>query len=227
MNDVIELTENDLPSDSGSAKDTDGDQTQGAGNESKAPDRLSELLDHFVESTEGQDNIEIVDLLDSLSSRAHGPMLLLPAIIAISPIGMIPGMSVVTGTLVLLIASQMLLSSSRPWIPKRLQSFEFSRNKLKDGVSKMQPWVLWFEKVVKKRLQFLTTGAAIYPLALACVVLAITFYPLAFVPLGVLIPGFAVTLLALGLTAKDGVLVLAGYAFTVFAIATIWYAWPF
>ena len=195
--------------------------------EQQTPESLSGLLDHFVDSTEGQEEVKIVDLLESLSSRSHGPMLLFPAIIAISPIGMIPGMSIVTGTLIILIATQMMFFSNRPWIPKRLEDFQFSRSKLKNGVKKSKPWVVWFEKAVHRRFDFLATGLFIYPVAVICVLLAISFYPLAFVPMGVLVPGFAITMFALGLTAHDGLLIAFGFVLTAAAVATIWFAWPF
>jgi len=166
-------------------------------------------------------------LLDSLSSRSHGPMLLFPAIIAISPIGMIPGMSIVTGTLIILIATQMMFFSNRPWIPNRIAGFEFSRAKLISGVDKTNPWVKRFEKIVKARFEFLASGIMIYPIAIVCILLAISFYPLAFVPLGVLAPGFAVTMFALGLTARDGLLVMFGFLLTAVAGYIIWTAWPF
>lgn len=194
---------------------------------SKSPESLSALLDHFVETTSGQDKVKIVDLLESLDSRSHGPMLLMPAILAISPIGMLPGMSFVTGSLIILIAAQMMFFSSRPWIPNRLQNFEFSREKLERAVKKSKPWVVRLETVVRHRFQFLATGVAIYPVAFLCILLAISFYPLAFVPLGVLIPGSAVTLFALGLTARDGLINVFGFLMTAAAATTIWFAWPF
>jgi hypothetical protein len=98
------------------------------------PPAWAVCLTIFLETTDGQAEVSISDLLDSLSSRSHGPMLLFPPIVAISPVGMIPGMSLVTGTLVILIATQIMLFASRPWIPKRLANFEFSREKLKSGV---------------------------------------------------------------------------------------------
>ncbi|QEG24659.1 exopolysaccharide biosynthesis protein [Mariniblastus fucicola] len=192
-----------------------------------APDSLSGLLTHFVDTTEGQDKVKIVHLLDSLDSRSHGPMLLFPAIIAISPIGMVPGMSVITGTLIILIAGQMMFFSGKPWIPDKLEDFEFSREKLTSGVEKTKPWVKMFEKVVYNRFEFLAGGAVIYPIAIISILLALSFYPLAFVPLGVFAPGFAITMFALGLTARDGLLVAFGFVLTAVAIGMVWFAWPF
>ncbi len=191
------------------------------------PNSLSALLDHFVEATDGQSQVAIGDLMDSLSSRSHGPMLLFPAVIAISPLGMIPGMSVVTGTLIILIAAQMMVFSSRPWIPQRLARFEFSRDKLKSGVEKTQRWVRWFEKVIRPRLEFLASGGMVYPIAIMSILLALSFYPLAVVPFGVFAPGLAITLFGLGLTARDGVLVLVGFGLTGVAAYIIWTVWPF
>ena len=192
-----------------------------------SPDTLSDLLDHFVDATEGKDEVAISDLLNSLNSRSHGPMLLFPAIIAISPIGMIPGMSIVTGSLIIMIAAQMMFFSDRPWIPSRLADFKFSRDKLKNGVEKTNPWVKRFEKVVTTRFEFLASGIMIYPIAIICILLAISFYPLAFVPLGVLAPGFAVTMFALGLTARDGLLIVLGFVLTAVAGYLICSAWLF
>jgi len=205
----------------------DEDTSPGKASVKAAPTSLSGLLDHFLETTKGQNKVAVSDLLNSLSSRSHGPMLLFPAIIAISPIGMIPGMSVATGTLIIVIAGQMMFFSSRPWIPKRIAELEFSQQKLKSGVNKTLRWVKWFEKVVRPRFEFLASGVMIYPIALISMMLAASFYPLAFVPLGVLAPGFAITVFALGLTARDGLLVIFGFLLTGLAGTVVWSVWPF
>lgn len=188
---------------------------------------LSELLDHFLKTTEGQDQVAIADLLNPLSGRSYGPLLMFPAIIAISPIGMIPGMSVITGTLIVLIASQMLFLSKRPWIPSRLAQFEFSRSTLKSGIERTRPWVDRLERWIYRRFDWLTHPVMVYPIAILSILLAVLFYPLALVPFGVLAPGVAILLLALGLTTHDGLLVLSGFLLTAFAIGLIWWVWPF
>ena len=189
------------------------------------PSSLSGLLKHVVESTSDKSGVRMEDLFDSLDSRGHGPMLLLPAIIAISPIGMIPGASLVTGTLLVLIAGQMIFFSGRPWIPQRLANFEISHGRLKSGVDRTLPWVKWFEKILRRRLDFLVSQPMVIPIAIAVVLLAISFYPLSLVPFGVFAPGFAIALFGLGLTAKDGLLVGLGFALTAFVPAALWFVW--
>ncbi len=195
--------------------------------DSASPQSLQSMLDHFVDTTEGEEKVTVGRLLDSLSSRSHGPMLLAPAIIAISPLGMIPGMSMVTGTLIMVIAVQMILFSDRPWIPRRLADFEFSRDKLKQAVSQLRPWISWFEQAIHHRLGFLASGVMVYPIAGLCILLAATFYPLAVVPLGVVVPGGAIALFGLGLTAEDGLLILIGFLLAAVAGFLLWSNWPF
>ncbi len=203
------------------------DQPASLSDQKTQPNSLSELLDHFVDSTEEQEKVKVDDLLQSLSSRSHGPMLLFPAILAISPLGMIPGMSVITGTLIILIGSQMLFFSSRPWIPKFVGNYSFSREKLTNGVHKSKPWIEWFEKAVHNRFEFMAEGVMIYPVALLSVLLALSFFPLSIVPFGVFVPGFAIALFALGLTAKDGLLIFVGFALSIATATMAWNYWPF
>lgn len=188
--------------------------------------QLSELLNQIVDTTEGQPHVTIGELLDSLDSRSHGPMLLLPAALAISPIGMLPGMSLVTATLIILVAVQMMVFSSRPWIPQKIARVQFAREKFRKSAKRAQKWVQSIDRFTFNRLQFLTTGIAIYPVAILCILLALSFYPLAFIPFGVLLPGCAVLLLALGLTVRDGAVIISGFVLTAGTAAALWYASP-
>jgi hypothetical protein len=188
------------------------------------PRSLSQLLDHFVETTEGQKKVAVADLLDSLDSRSYGPMLMVPALIAISPVGMIPGMSLATGSLIILIATQMMLFSRRPWLPRRLASAEFPRERLQAGVTKVQRWTRPVEKLIQPRLEFLVGRVMIYPIATICILLALSFYPLALIPFAVLVPASAVAFFALGLTTRDGLLVLTGFVLAAISVGGLWYS---
>jgi len=184
------------------------------------PEKLSEVLEALVENTEGE-RASVDDLLSAFDNRAYGPLLLVPAVLAISPAGFIPGMSLVTGPIISLLSAQMIFSRSGPWLPKKLRSFSLPRDTLVGAVEKMKPWAIWIEKAFRNRLTFLARPPLSYLLAATCIFLGITMYPLAFVPFGVWAPGAAVMFFALGLTSRDGLMILFGYLLTILAVGLV------
>lgn len=188
---------------------------------------VTDVLDNMVENTDGE-KVSLKDLLDALDSRSYGPLLLLVGVIATAPIiGGIPGMSILTGTLVIVLCGQMLFLRSHPWLPKKLLNFEFDREKLDNAVEKTKPWTKWAEKGVRKRLVVLAEGPALIGVAAVCILLGLTFYPLAVVPFAVFAPGIAICIFAVGITARDGLLVLLGYISSAVSAVVLYQMWPF
>ncbi len=187
---------------------------------------LTELLNHVEQEADG-DRETIGEVLDAISNRGFGPLLLVPALLAISPLGAIPGMSVMTGSLILVVATQMLFRDDHPWIPRRLEQVSISHDSLVSRIRQGRPWLRWIEYFFARRLEFLTTGPMHYVLAVAIMLLALAMFPLALVPMGVFIPGLAIAILAAGLTIHDGVLVLLGLGTGAGAVvaAMIWWPW--
>ncbi len=191
-----------------------------------APTKLSDLVDTLVEGTSG-DRVSLGELLSALDTRSYGPLLLLPGLVAASPMGMVPGMSVVTGSIILLTAVQLLFGLSHPWLPSRLLELSFDREKLTATKKKMKPWLAWAERPIKNRLSKLIEPPFQQLLAVCCIALAILFYPLALVPFAVFLPAIAVCFFALALSARDGLLAIFAFIMTV---GTFWVAiafWPF
>lgn len=186
---------------------------------------LNSLIDK-VEEAPKTDRVTLGELLEAVNSRGFGPMLLLPAAIALSPIGAIPGMSMTTATIIILISAQMPFRS-QPWLPRRLREIEISRKRLESGAESSRPTARWIDHMVRRRWSLLAEGPAKYVIAAVSILLALTFYPLELVPWGVAVPSSAVVLLALGLTARDGVLVAIGYTLALAAVGVVVYFWPF
>lgn len=199
--------------------DADGD-TQGQG---KGKGSLSQILSNLVDDTKGE-KVTLGELFDTLDQRSYGPLLLLPALIAVAPTGAIPGMSIVTGSIIALFAVQLLIGRSHPWLPERLESFEFSRKTLSRSVDKAMPWVKAVESHLRRRLTLLAEPPANRIVALLCLLLALTMFPLALLPFAVAVPGTAIMFFALGLTTRDGLLILAGFVFSAAAIALTYWA---
>jgi hypothetical protein len=135
-------------------------------------------------------------------------------------------MSMTTATIIILISVQMPFRS-QPWLPRRLREMSISRKRLESGAENSRPSARWIDRMVSRRWSLLAEGPAKYVIAAVSIFLALTFYPLELVPWGVAVPSSAIVLLALGLTARDGLIVAIGYALALAALGVVVYFWPF
>jgi hypothetical protein len=193
------------------------DRRRGEGSDSTQA--VSGLLDGLETQTRGREQVCVRDVFQVMDRRSYGPLLLLPGVLAVSPIGAIPGMSILTGALIALISGQALWGRSMPWVPKKLLTFSFPRSKFVRGRHTAQPWIGRAERLVKHRLNFMANPVVFRLGALMCLLLSMSFFPLSLVPMGVAIPGTAIILFAFGWTDDDGALIAAAFATT--------HLWPF
>ena len=190
---------------------------------SEDPHSLTDVLDKLLETSD-QEKVSIDDLISAFDNRSYGPLLLVPSLLALIPIiGGIPGMSILTGSIIILIAGQMLFKQGNPWLPERVRNFEFSRDKLESAIDMVRPYVEKVERWIKPRLTELTTKPFSYAIPVVSILFALTMFPLALLPFAVAVPALALTLLSIGLTLKDGYFVIAGYALGAAAIFMLSY----
>lgn len=204
------------------AAGTGGEGGSGEGGGAQ-PESLHELFQHLVDDTDGE-KTTFGDLLESVGVQAYGPLLLVPSLIAALPvIGAIPGISVITGSLVGVIALQMLIGRRQPWLPKKLTGFTFKREPLVKGVEWAEPKLEKLDRFIRPRLSFLVRGPSRRLVALAAILNAALFYPAALLPFAVTAPALTVAVLAVGVTTTDGNWVIAGYLFTALSVGLIAY----
>ncbi|MEL7040388.1 MAG: exopolysaccharide biosynthesis protein [Pseudomonadota bacterium] len=190
---------------------------------------LSTLLQSLCSETQGE-TVTISDLLDAVGRRAYGPVLLLLGFIAISPLTLIPGANSLVAIITLIFAIQMALGRPYPWLPRKALAFSFPRKHMVDGVALADKYVVQVDRFLKPRLTFLTRSPFVQIVALACVGAALVTLPLSFVPLGPVIPSFAVLLFGLAITARDGVVLVLAVASLVgagYVLTRVWTALPF
>jgi hypothetical protein len=89
-------------------------------------------------------------------------------------------------------------------------------------VPRISPWLQRLERLVRPRLPALTgrVGASLVGVA-ATLIAVVLVLP---IPAANLVPSLALVLFALGLSRRDGLLVLAGYGVLALAAAVIWLA---
>ena len=185
---------------------------------------LSSLMRSLVNETSG-DFVTARDMLNAVGRRSYGPVLLLLGFISISPLTIIPGANWLVALIILVISGQILIGMRYPWVPARLLKFEFRRGDLLKGVEMSEGHVRRIDAVLRPRLTFLTDPPFAQAIALVCIAAALVSFPLGFVPFGPVLPGIAVLLFGLGLTARDGFFLIgaaASVAAAVFLLIRLW-----
>ncbi|MFP3920989.1 MAG: exopolysaccharide biosynthesis protein [Dichotomicrobium sp.] len=182
------------------------------------------LFDDVLANVEGS-RISFGEAVATFREQAYGPILLVPSLLALVPIiGAIPGVSVLTATLIILIAGQMLVGRRSPWLPQRLSKLSLTRRQLERALNTMRPYLAALDRWTRPRLLFLSEPPVYLLIPIVCILLALMMFPLAFVPWGVTPPALALTILSVGLTVRDGYVLGAGYVVTAFSLlSAVWF----
>jgi len=130
-----------------------------------------------------------------------------------------PGVSMLLALPLLMIALQIVLGRRTLWMPDALSRRPVDRAALVKLLHRVLPPLTRFESKVRPRLRFLTGPVGARLVGLACTVIAVVL--ILPIPFANLVPAIALTMFALGLTRRDGLLILAGYGLMVLATVII------
>lgn len=157
-------------------------------------------------------NVTLRQMLEIVGD--HGPLLLcavltVPFLLPVS----IPGVSTVFGLAILLLGAGITLNRM-PWLPRQIMDRKIDAEKLKPVLRRGIGLVSRVEAVIRQRIGFLTRGALAGRINGLVVMFAavLLMLPLGLVPFSNTLPAFAILLLCIGMSQRDGLLVLAGYA---------------
>ena len=171
---------------------------------------LEAILNRAREAANGE-QVDLKDLVQAFGDRAFGPVMILCSLFLMTPIGIIPGLPAAFGLIVIVFALQLLFRRECPWMPEVLRKVEISDAALEKTQKKVSPLLRKIDNVIHPRLPWVTSGPMQALTALLAILLSITMVPLGVVPFGVVAPAFIIGLLGLGITARDGVLIIIGF----------------
>lgn len=172
---------------------------------------LQTILDTARDAVDGTE-VDLKALVEAFGERAFGPVMILCAFFMMTPLGAIPGLPAAFGLIIIVFALQLLFRREHPWMPEILRKIKISESKLEKTRKIVSPVLNKIDNVIHPRLPWVTSGPMQAVTALLAIVLALTMAPLGVVPFGVVAPAFIIGLLGLGITARDGVLIIIGFA---------------
>ncbi|TPW27780.1 exopolysaccharide biosynthesis protein [Pararhizobium mangrovi] len=188
-----------------------------AGNADRA---VAGILQSAVGAGSGSE-LTIADIVKSLGDASFGPLLLVPALIAVSPLSGIPGLSSVCGVCIVLIAAQWLIGRSHIWLPGWLMRRHVERERFETAVNALEKPVGFIDRVTRPRLSALMHRPLSWLSPLICLAAGLIMPFLELIPFSASMMGAVVTLLAIANVTRDGLFAMLGYAAVVCAAGAI------
>lgn len=171
---------------------------------------LAYLLDSMERAAENE-AVSINDVLHEIGDRAITPLILIVALLLVSPLSGIPGVSTMAALIIILLAVQAVTGRRRLWLPKFLLCREVAGHRLGGCVRFLRRPCTFVDGRCKPRLQLLTTGAMRFVTLVVVTIIPLGWPFMEVLPMMSSLGAGTVALLVFGLFTRDGLFVLLGY----------------
>jgi len=183
---------------------------------------ITDILNEIYKSSRDCDEVSIGDILEMVGRRSFGPIIFIAGIITLAPIiGDIPGVPTIMATIVFLAAVQLIIGRKTLWLPDLILKRSVKSDKLHSAINKLEKPAKYIERFIKPRFNFMTNGTMTYPIAVICLCIALATPFMEFIPFSANFAGAALTAFGLSIIAKDGLLAMIGYVFTISIVGFI------
>jgi len=187
-------------------------------NEDPKTDSNSDIVDYLQDSAEGfpEGPISFRQIVSSLGPRSFGLAILIFAVPMILP--MPPGIPMAAGFVIAIFGVQLLMGRLHLWLPQWLNQKTIDRDVLIKAYSFAERYLGWMFRLARPRLPQLTGMLARRLSGFIFAVLGVLMI-LPIPIIGNILPAFACTVLALGLTDRDGLIYVIGILIAGLAIS--------
>ena len=181
------------------------------------PRKLSEELALILREFEVE-NVTLREVIGLLQGRGYLLLVMLISLPFCTPIPL-PGISTPLGLIIAIIGVRLALGA-KPWLPARLLDLRLPPAVFTKVFAFTQKIILWFERLLRPRLLWLTASPGLLQLHAVPIVIcaSLLLLPLP-VPFSNTLPAWSIMLIAGGLLERDGKFILAGYIVALLAIA--------
>lgn len=186
------------------------------------PESIEDVLDCVEDAGGDEKRVAVSDIVDRIGDGAFAPLMLVPALVVISPASAIFGLSSFCGMIVALIAFQMVIGREKLWLPGFILERSVSNRKLDKAVGWLGKPARFIDSLTRKRLSVLVEQPFTRLWAGVCMVLALVIPVFELVPMSATIIAAAIALFGLAMLAKDGLFALLGLAVLGGAFWLLW-----
>ena len=180
---------------------------------------LTPIVEEVDRHAQAGDPITMEMVRQIAGQRAAGPLLLLPALMAMSPITVVPGLASLIGLNTVLVAGQIALGHEHIWLPGWLKKLKLAPTHAKRRVKFLTPVGKVADEVARPRLRFLPAWPLRRIGAAACTIIGLAMPLTEVIPFTATWVGALIATYALAITARDGLLILTWGGLLIAAVA--------
>jgi hypothetical protein len=170
--------------------------------------RSSEILADLIKNGDSKSDWSFQDLLQVLGKRSFGIAILFFALPSALPVSAIPGISFIFSIPIIFFSFQMIVSKSL-WLPEFIGRRTITHETLAKIVKKANPFLTKLEYFFKPRLKQMTSRFMNVLNSLLIIFLGLLL--MLPIPFSNTIIAGLIIIISLGITEKDGLMVLIGY----------------
>ena len=192
-----------------------------SGSKGRDDHSLGGILDTLREIAEGEDDVEVRDVTRTFGGRGIGPLIVLPALVGLTPLGGVPTVPSILALIIAILAVQIFLPGRGIWLPGFLARRSVSDDKVISATEKLRGVARFVDRWFGGRLPALTGGPA-QAVAAACIVGLAALVPVTeVIPFAAFLPMGAIAMLGLSLTLRDGILMILGLALSLATLGAV------
>lgn len=168
------------------------------------PTGLMDLLDEVDSLAEGKDHPSLQTILRAFGPSGALPVMMIVALVVVSPLSGIPLLSSVAGLTIAGIALQLAAGRRSLWMPGWMQTRSVPRDRLTAAVTRLRPVARFLDRHSRPRLRFVTAPPASRGVLLLCAVSGLSMPFMEILPFTSSLLALAVTCLGFSLLTRDG-----------------------
>lgn len=169
-----------------------------------------DIVDRLDRAAEPE-RVSVAHLVQAFGASAFLPVMMVPALLVVSPLSGIPLFSTLCGLVIALVAAQMLLGRNRLWLPALIGRREIAGPRLRRGTRWLRGLADWMDRHAQGRLAGLAGQRFHVPVVAACLVAGLAMPLMEVLPFSSSLLGLSVLLFCTGLLSGDGLFVAAGF----------------
>lgn len=173
------------------------------------PHALTDVLDR-LDSAGKAETVSLAQVVETIGPRSLAALMLIFALISISPLSVVPGVTTFVALLELILVVQMIAGRRHLWLPDMVSRRSMEGQRLRGAIDWLRGPVAFVERFLRPRLAPLTEKPLLYPWLFLILGLTLIMPFMELVPGSGTLASAVIALIAAAILTRDGaVLMLA------------------